>query len=162
MARAAGGGEPDAAGGCAGGRGGDRQVPGVHAGAVGGLARRARAPPAARPGAPPCPEPVLAPQRTRPFAGATCCCQVCSSWRGGRSRPRLEPGTVSRLFDSLRLSNLVAALQAASELRKLATRTAGAVGAAAQSAVTRQQMGELLHFASGARARASSVVRPWC
>ena len=45
--------------------------------------------------------------------------------------------------------------QAASELRKLATRTAGAVGAAAQSAVTRQQMGELLHFASGARAAAS-------
>ena len=40
--------------------------------------------------------------------------------------------------------------QAAAELRKLATRTAGAVGAAAQSAVTRQQMGELLHYASGA------------
>jgi len=40
--------------------------------------------------------------------------------------------------------------QAAAELRKLATRTAGAVGAASQSAVTRQQMGELLHYASGA------------
>ncbi len=46
------------------------------------------------------------------------------------------------------------AAQAASELRKLATRTAGAVGAAAQSGVARQQMGELLHYASGAgRAR---------
>jgi len=54
--------------------------------------------------------------------------------------------------------------QAACELRKLATRTAGAVGAAAQSGVARQQMGELLHYASGAPARPAAVhaARPAC
>jgi len=50
-----------------------------------------------------------------------------------------------------------AGAQAACELRKLATRTAGAVGAAAQSGVARQQMGELLHYASGAATRAAAV-----
>jgi hypothetical protein len=44
---------------------------------------------------------------------------------------------------------LVSVVQASEDMRRLARRTASAVGAASQGAVTRQQMQELLHFATG-------------